>query len=277
VILAVLLSTSPTSTTVASAHSIRQAEAQATLRCLQASQVPAQRLQATHQPRLGTLQLRQASAARASVPLRLATLLPVPSTRLHRRATLRHRPLTVRPLLRHIPQLHRATHRLLRRTRLPRQATALLRRRTVARPHRTTARHRPRTVRRRLPTARQARSLVRATTGARLPLQLPRPIAQLVRSTLLRALLATQRTRPHRLSSLPRHRVRHHTRRLRQSGRLLARRTRPHLRNSKGLSLPSAMRVNMFISPPDCLTKSLRRPHTADLVHQHRCVRRSFR
>jgi hypothetical protein len=210
---------------VASAR-LHQAEAQATSRCPRVTQAPAQHLQATHLLRLGTRLPRQASAVRASVPHHQATRLPALSTRLRRQATHQRRLLMAHPRLQATHQLRPATHQRRRRTRQHPQATALLRRRTVARLHHITARHPQRTAQRRLRTAPRARSLVQTTTGAHLLRQLRRHTAPLLHNTLLRAPLAMQRTRLHRPSSPPRHRVRHHTRRLRQSGRLLARHTR---------------------------------------------------
>jgi hypothetical protein len=218
-------STSPTSTMVVSARSL-QAEAQATLRCLQDSQAPAQHRQATHPLRLDTRLPLQASAALGSVPPRQATRLPALSTRQLRRATRLLRLHMVPLLRRHTLQLPPATHRRHLLTRLRPRATAQPRRRTVAQLRHTTARRHLRTVRRHLLTALRALSSVRPTTGARPPRPRRRRTALPAHSTLLQALLATQRTRLRRPSSLPRLRVRHHTRLLRPSGRQQARHTR---------------------------------------------------
>ncbi len=223
--LVISASISPTSTPAASVRS-HQAEAQATPRCLQASQALVLLPQDTLQPRLATRLLLQASAARALVPRLQAMQLPALSIRLRRQATRQPRPPMARLLRRHIPQHLLATHRHRRLTRPRRQVTALPRQRIVVRLRRTTVRHRLHTVQRHRRTALQARNSVRPTTGARLHHPLPRRTALLVRSTLPQALLAMQRTRLHLPSSLPRLRVRHHTRRLRQSGRRLAPLTR---------------------------------------------------
>src|SRR5690242_3357299 len=214
-----------TLTTVVSARSL-QAEAQATLQRRQASRAPARRPLDILRPHQGTRLLRRASAARASVPHLRAMQPRAPSTRLPRQAT--HQP---RLPMAHPPHHHTRLHLpvtppLRRLTRPRRQATAQPRLHIVAPHHRTTARRHPRTARRRLRTALQAHSSVRTTTGAHPLRPPPRHTVLPVRSTPQQALLATQRTRLHRQSSLPRHRVRHHTRRPRQSGRQLARLTR---------------------------------------------------
>lgn len=241
-----LASTNPTSTTVVSAHSL-QAEARATHRCPQDSQVPARLLQGTRPLRLDTRLPHQASAALVSARHLQATRLPALSTRLHRRATRPPRLRMVLPLRRRTLQLRQVTHRRRLRTRPRRQATAQPHRRTVAQPPHTTARRHLRTARLRLLTAPRAHSLVPPTTGAHPPRPRRRHTALPARSTLPQAPLATQRTLLRRPSSLLRLRVRHHTRRLRLSGRQQARPTRLHRRSSREQLPPSSTRVNVFM------------------------------
>lgn len=218
-------STNLTSTTVALVPS-HQAEAPAMLQCLQVSRAPVLLLQATHLHRLATRPPRQASAARVSAPHLPATPLPALSIRQHHRATHPPRLRMALPLHHRTLQPRPVTHRRRLHTRLPRQATVLLHQRIVVQLRHTTAQRHLRTVQLRLHTARRAHNLVQATTGARLPRPRRRLTALPAPNILPQALLATQHTRLRRPGSLPRHRARHHTRRLRLSGRLPARLTR---------------------------------------------------
>jgi hypothetical protein len=217
-------STEAATATEASAPTLA-VEAQATLRCPLASRARVPPHQATLQPRQVIRPRLQASAVLALVLLHPPLAPPARSTHPLRRACLPLRQATTHQRLRVTLQRRHATRRRLHPSHRPRLHTAQHHQHIWGQRRRTTALHRHVLVLRRHSTARQARNSIPQASVAPL-LRQRRPLsAQRARLTRLPALLATHNTRPRRLDTLLRPRVRHRTMQIR-GGRLLARHTR---------------------------------------------------